>query len=184
MTNGPALDPLIELILLGALAVLWLAAAGHKARDLSAFRATLADYRLLPPAWTAAAAPVLVAGELLLATALLVPATRRAALLASACLLGTYSAAIAINLARGRRHIDCGCMGPALAQPLSGWLLARNAVLIAAALVCLQPVAARPLVWLDLVSATGAGAVMIALYRASGQLIANAPGLARLRGSG
>jgi hypothetical protein len=38
-----------------------------------------------------------------------------------------FAAAMAINIWRGRRHIDCGCFQSALKQTLSWTLLARNA---------------------------------------------------------
>ena len=48
---------------------------------------------------------------------------------------------MAINLARGRRNIDCGCFQSALKQRLSWVLVARNVVLAALLLVpALQPV--------------------------------------------
>ena len=53
---------------------------------------------------------------------------------AAAILLGLFSVAIGINLARGRSHIDCGCFQSALRQQLSISLLVRNGFLIALAL--------------------------------------------------
>ena len=44
-------------------------------------------------------------------------------------LLGVFSAAVGVSLARGRRP-DCHCFGQARAQPVSGRTLARNALLL------------------------------------------------------
>src|SRR5207249_705697 len=128
------MDPVVDLTLRTALALLFFVAAGHKLRDPGRFRATVAEYRLVPDRFAPPAAALLVAVEAAAAGALLVPGVRAAGLLAAAALLVVYGAAIAINLARGRWDIDCGCAGPAVRRPIGGWLVARNAVLAAAAL--------------------------------------------------
>ena len=53
-------------------------------------------------------------------------------------LLLTYAIAIAINLARGRRDLDCGCAGPNERRPIAAWMVWRNvgiAILLAAVLL-------------------------------------------------
>jgi TRAP-type C4-dicarboxylate transport system permease small subunit len=45
----------------------------------------------------------------------------------AAILLVLFAAAMAVNIWRGRRHIDCGCFQSALKQTLSWTLVARNA---------------------------------------------------------
>jgi hypothetical protein len=97
------------------------------------------------------------------AISLLLPLYRWAALGAVA-LLVLYSVAIAINLVRGRREIDCGCFGPAARVPLSGGLVARNALLIGAAALVSLPVGARPLVWVDAFSVIVVVAVTTILW--------------------
>ncbi len=174
------MDPVVACTLRGALAALLVVVAGHKLRDLEGFRATLTDYRLLPAGVTFVAARIVVAAEFAAALELLLPG--RSGPLLAAGLLVLYSGAIAINLARGRRDIDCGCAGPALHQPLSGWLLARNAALVGAALACLAPPRVRSLVWLDALTVAGAVAALAAFYGSLERLLANAPRLARLRG--
>ena len=181
------LDPAIEVVLRGGLALLFGATAFEKARDFNGFRAALIGYALLPERLAGAIAALLASSEAALAIALGAPAAlelRATALVASAALLALDGAAIAVNLARGRRDIECGCGGPASRQPLSEWLLARNALLLAAALVCRGGAASRPLVWVDALTVGGGIAVLAATWLAVHRLLANAPAIARLREEG
>jgi hypothetical protein len=175
------MDPVVDTTLRAALALLFLVAAGHKLRDLGRFRATLAEYRLLPAVLTAPGAAAVVAAELAVAAALAGPTVRRSGLVAAAVVLLVYAAAVGINLARGRRDLDCGCAGPAVRRPISAWLVARNVVLAAAALAGLAPVRARTLVWVDALTVAGGAAALAALYAALDRMIAHAPAMARLR---
>jgi len=159
------MDPVLDMTARAALALLFVVAASHKLRDPGRFRSTLAEYRLLPDVLTPLAAALVVAVELAVAAALL---------------LG-YAAAIGINLARGRRDLDCGCAGPAVRRPISGWLVARNVALAGVALAGLLPVRPRALVWVDATTVAGGTAVLAALYASLDRMIAHAPGLARLR---
>jgi hypothetical protein len=88
-------------------------------------------------------------------------------------MLFTYSAAIAMNLARGRRDIDCGCGGPGGARPLSGGLLARNAALIVLLLLSTLPEGERALVWLDALTATALLVTLVLCYAALDVVFAN-----------
>lgn len=175
------MDPAVDIALRAGLGLLLAFAAWHKLRDMARFRATLADYRLLPERLVAIAAVIVVGLELLTAMALL--DLRIAGAWAAAALLTLYAAAIGVNLARGRRHIDCGCGGPTERRTISGWLVARNAVLVAVALAGLAPVASRPMTWVDAITIPGMTLLLAAVYAAVDGLIANAPGFARLRGA-
>ena len=170
-----SLDPAVLWVLRLALAALWLRAGWHKGRDPRAFRAALAEYRLLPAPLVPAAAALLGLAELALALALLVPAGAAAAAQASAALLLLYAAAMAINLARGRRDLDCGCTGPAAARPLGGELLARNALLAAVSLLAALPATERPLGWLDAPTLALGAATLVVLYAAAETALAQAP---------
>ncbi|MCK6371652.1 MAG: methylamine utilization protein MauE [Gammaproteobacteria bacterium] len=109
----------------------YLAAGGiAKLTDRRRFDGIVLDYRLLPPRPALRVAAALPWIELILAAGLL--AGLRPAALGAALLLVLYGAAMAVNLARGRRLMDCGC--GAKPQRLSGWLLLRNAALAAGAL--------------------------------------------------
>jgi hypothetical protein len=178
------MDPVLSMTLRAALGLLFLVAAVHKLRDPAAFRVALAAYEIVPDGATAAVALVLPLIELATAAGLLiVPAVLPAALVA-ALLLGVYSAAIAVNLARGRRDLDCGCMGPAARQPIGAGLLVRNAVLVVAAFLCAAPAHVRPLAWLDAFTVVAAVAALAGLYSGVQRLMASAPGIAALRGEG
>lgn len=175
-------DPVIDVALRASLAVLFAAAATHKARDPRRFRATVAAYRLLPAVLATPAALVLCASEIGVAMALVTPGARSAGLLGAALLLALYAGAIGINLGRGRRDLDCGCAGPTVRRPINGWLVARNAIFAAFALAGLAPVAPRPLVWVDALTILGSTATLAALYASVDRMLANLPGLARVRG--
>jgi hypothetical protein len=168
------IDPAAQLALRLALAVLFAAAAVHKLRDRAGFRAVLRDYAILPGGLVGAASLAVPSAEATLAAGLLLPATRVVASLAAAGLLSLYGVAIAMNLARGRRAIDCGCAGPGGPRPLSGGLVARNAALAAAALACAAPVASRPLGWIDAGTVVGALLAVALLYAAADVALANA----------
>jgi hypothetical protein len=168
------MDPVAGLALRAFLAWLLASAALAKLREPRAFVAALAGYRLLPAALAPAAAAALVAAELALAAGLWWPAARAAAALGAAALLVLYGAAIALNLARGRRDIDCGCGGPLGRRSLSEGLVLRNLALAGAALACALPETGRALVWLDGVTLAAAAFAAGCLYAASNAL-ARAP---------
>jgi hypothetical protein len=102
-------------------------AAWHKLSDFSTFTGFVADYQVTPEAAVAGVSRAVVAAEVAVPLTLLAFPTRHAgALLAMAMLLG-YAAAIALNILRDRRHINCGCGG---AEQLLDWsLVLRNIAL-------------------------------------------------------
>jgi peroxiredoxin len=115
-------------------AVFALAAAG-KLRAPGLTRDTLEDFGLPrraagPGAW------VLPLAELATAGLLLFDATAVVGAIAALALLAAFSAAIAVNLARGRRP-DCNCFGQVGSAPIGPATLARNAVLALLAVVVL-----------------------------------------------
>ena len=172
-----ALDPTARAVARVGLAALFAAALGHKLRDRAAFRAALTGYRLLPDPLIGTAAVGLMACEAAIALALAIPTTGALPAFGAAVLLALYAGAIAINLARGRRNIDCGCFGPAAGRELGGALVARNAVLAVVALGAALPAAARTWIWLDAVTGPAALVAGIALYAAADTALANAPRL-------
>jgi hypothetical protein len=89
----------------------------------------IANYRLLPGWAVGPAAALLPPLELLLAVLLLSAQLQPWPVIAAIALLLLFAAAMAINVTRGRTHIDCGCGQEFLAQHLSWTLVARNLVL-------------------------------------------------------
>ncbi len=176
------MDPAGDLIVRAALALVFASAAVHKLGDVGRFRATVADYRLVPERLVAVSATAVVSAEILVAALLALPWWRAAGAIVAATVLVGYGGAIAINLVRGRRHIDCGCTGPAGRQPIGTGLVIRNGVLAAAALTGLLPLTARPLVWVDALTVVGATGVLAAVWVAAHQLLAQEPAVTRLRG--
>jgi hypothetical protein len=138
-----------QLLLIGSsaaavlVALLFLGAGVDKLRHRDLLPGVIANYRLLPAALVAPAAVLLPAAELALAAALLMGLLRPLGALpalAAMALLLLFAAAMGINIARGRRHIDCGCGHAALRQQLGWGQVTRNLVLAAA----LLPVALAP----------------------------------------
>lgn len=174
-------DPVVSMILSLGLALLFVTASFHKMRDWRAFTATLKNYELLPQSLVPVCSAVIITTEAGIGAALCIGAAQTPALAAALGLLSVYTAAIGVNLARGRRAIDCGCMGPALRQSLSGWLVVRNLALMAAAALALLPGNARALGLLDLTTVAFGIATCSLLYVAMNHLIANWPRLQQLR---
>ncbi|HET6803163.1 MAG TPA: MauE/DoxX family redox-associated membrane protein, partial [Casimicrobiaceae bacterium] len=108
-----------------AAALVLVAAALQKLRDWPSFRAAVADYRLLPDAFTVPVALAVPAAELLAGVALMVEPLRILGAGLASVVIGTSTAAVAINMLRGRTHIDCGCGGIEGRQPLSWALVVR-----------------------------------------------------------
>jgi len=173
-----AVDPVVQRALAAGAALLFLSASVHKLRDGAAFRAALAAYGVLPRGALPAVARAIPLAELGVALTCLAPGGGAIGCLAGATLLAVYSGAIAFNLARGRRAIDCGCGGLVGDQPLSTGLLARNAGLFGLLVLAALPESPRPLVWLDAVSTGGLLLALGAFHVALDVALANA---ARLR---
>jgi uncharacterized membrane protein len=173
------IDPIFIIASALAIAVLLASAATHKLRAPARFARQLADYQLLPEAVTRPAARVIPVLELVIAFALLVPASRSWAALGAAGLIALYAAAIGINL---WRDIDCGCAGPDQAQPLRPILLLRNGALVAVALLASVLPIARDLGFFDGFVTVAASAVALLIYAAADGLLANSPLLLKLIG--
>jgi len=139
------LDTLAQLTLALALAALFGAAALHKLGAREQWPAIVRQYRLLPDVLAVPVALLLPITEALAAAALLWPRTRAAGALTVAALLLAYAGALAINLRRGRRSIDCGCFGSQRRQGIAPWMVGRNLVLAALALALLLPTNGRAL---------------------------------------
>ena len=161
-------DPVIVGIVRFALGWLFLAAGALKLKDMTEFRSVLATYRVLPDRVVGAGAWCVVIVEM--ATGIGALWQYQAAYAGAVAVLLGYAGAMTINLARGRRFIDCGCGGAA--QPLSIGLVLRNVALAGAAMTALVPATQRPLGWLDVVSMATGVLVLAMLYAAINELLA------------
>jgi hypothetical protein len=156
------LDPVASaLIALGG-AALFGGAAVHKLRAREAFAATLAEYQLVPAGLVGLAALGLAAMEIATAAMLLWRGSRTLGGIAGAVLLVIYACAIAINLARGRKDLDCGCgMQP---RAIGGWMVARNLIIAAPLALLWLPSSGRALGAADFATIGGALIIGALLY--------------------
>lgn len=131
-------------------------------------------YGVVPHAWVMPIVRALTLAEATTVLALILPQTRALGGLAAVGLFAGYGVLMATALMQGRREIDCGCGG--LPQIVSGFTLARNAVLVLLALNIAawpgQVVVVRPL---EAAVAIGAGLVLTAIYATIERLAAHIP---------
>jgi len=111
--------------------LVFMLAAAQKAVHWRILPAVIANYRLLPRWAALPAAALLPPAEMVLAVLLLSAQLRPWPALTAMIFLLLFAAAMAINIRRGRNHIDCGCGETFLRQPLSWSLVGRNGALAA-----------------------------------------------------
>jgi Methylamine utilisation protein MauE len=160
------IDPAISWTIALSVATLFAVAAIQKATAWSKFRAVLRNYELLPDSLDSFAVGVLIALEGSAAVLMIPEASRTRGALLSVSLLATYAGAMAINLLRGRVNLDCGCLGVGRRQPIRGWMVGRNVVIAALALLATMPTTPRALGALDAVTVMGAVLSLAILYAA------------------
>jgi hypothetical protein len=177
-----ALDPAIGWTVVLVLAGVFGAAALAKLRALDAFVGVVHNYRLVPEPLERPIAYALPVVELAIAVGVLAPATRAPAAFAAAILLALFAGAMAINLGRGRRDIDCGCFATVLRQRLSWPLVLRNLLLAALALLVVPGLGMRSLGWLDFVTIGCASTALVLVYAAASRLFGSAPRPQPVRG--
>lgn len=184
MGGLPLLDPVATSTLSAVLSVVFLTGAWQKLRDLPLFQANVENYRLLPDGLAWPAAILLPVWELAAGVLVLFDPVRTVGAVLVIGLLSVVTAAVVINLLRGRTEIDCGCgsLGGHVGDQTLSWGLAiRNLVLVIAALLTLREDAARALVWIDYLSVAGGTLGLLGLYVTANQLMANKPRLHALR---
>lgn len=147
--------PLIGVAASVAVALLLAIAGIDKLRHRDLLPGVIANYRLLPDALVAPAALLLPVAELLVAVGLVAGIAPLAPAAAMALLL-VFAGAMAINIGRGRRHIDCGCGHAGLKEQLSWGKVLRNLAL-AVALVPAMLTSRAELGLADLAVAAAAG---------------------------
>jgi uncharacterized membrane protein YphA (DoxX/SURF4 family) len=158
------------------LSAIFIHAGVQKIRHHPLLVGVISNYRVIPEALAPAASWLLPPLELGIGAALLVPSSGSALTAAGVLLL--FTAAIILNLARGRAFIDCGCFQSGLRQELGWQLVWRNGVLMAIALYSASFPARPPLVISSV--AVLFGLVSYALYQALNALGANVGALRTL----
>ncbi len=174
-------DPVIPITAALILSYVFVIAGIHKWRNIREFKTTLADYRILPDYLLDIFAYGLPAMELLTGVALLFPDSSHLAALCAGALLLMYMCAIAVNLAVGRRTIDCGCGGGDQKQVISEGLLLRNGVLLFLAYSITLAADSRALVWFDWFVVFLATMLGCLFYNIFNQLLVNRDLLKALR---
>jgi hypothetical protein len=104
-------------------------AAVAKLLHWTAFRGVVGSYRLLPEWLVVPFASILPPVEFALGVSVALRVAMPWAGFFAAALLLLFAIAMAVNLARGRTYIDCGCFQSALRQSIGWHLVARNCVL-------------------------------------------------------
>ncbi len=122
----------IALGLRSSLGLILLVAGGSKVAAPDRVIRAIGAYDLLPRRAVQPVARSLPLLEMATGALLLTGAAAGLAALAAAGMLAVFAAAVALNLARGRRF-DCGCAGLSGSRPISWGLVARNVLLAGSA---------------------------------------------------
>lgn len=168
------MDPLASITLSTAMSVLLSMTALHKFTDRQAFAWVLATYQLVPRRLQPAFATLIPLAEASAAVLLLLDASRRLGATLATLLLVAFTLAMAVNLVRGRRDLDCGCglSFDGRSESLSEALLARNAVLICAMGAVSFSVATRPAIAVDHFNGVLGGVLLALLFATAARLLA------------
>ena len=178
----PAIDPVFAHSAAAVVGAVLLIGASEKLREPESFRDAVENYRLLPAAAEPVFARALPLLEILAGVLLLPLATRPVGALLALALLLMFTAAIAINLLRGRDRIDCGCGGNEH-TPLGKGVVLRNFALMLLALAAAAPLLDRGTVWLDFVAAGFATLFLLGLYFLANAMLGRQSQLLDLRNS-
>lgn len=164
------IDPVFHYLFVCLLALVFLQGAASKLAAPDEFLGVVNNYRILPGVLTSPFARALPFIELAAGSGIVFGATRPYGVGLAVALLAMFCIAMAINLARGRTEIDCGCFKSAFRQTISVWLIARNLVLAAAALALLLPVTERAIGALDYLPVFAGSLMLFLVYYAAGIL--------------
>jgi hypothetical protein len=153
-------------------AVIFALAAFHAMREWTVFGGIVEQYRIAPRWLAPIAARVLPPLELAAGAALVLPMTSGIGAVLGLCLMVLFTMAIAVNLARGRVSIDCGC-GGASGQKLSPGLVVRNLVVAFGLVIALMAPPRGEVDSVSTIGVIGASLALIGLYFAANQLMTN-----------
>lgn len=174
-------DPVLLYAASAALACVLLLGALEKLKDMAAFAAAVQAYEIVPAACGGLFAWGYMLAEALAGALLLAPGLRWPGAALALLVLALATAGVAVNLARGRRDIDCGCGGPAMrgaaarGAGLSWWMVLRNALLASWTLPVFAAAQgmSRSLQWADAASVFGLAMSAVALYFTANHLLAS-----------
>lgn len=167
-------DPIVVYSALAVLVVVIWLGAFDKLRHFAEFESAVAGYQLLPTALHRPFAMLFVVAELGSGALLLMPAARSLGALLALGVVLLASAGVVVNLLRGHTNVSCGCGGLAHASTgLSWWLVLRNGLLAALAVVVSAGMGTRDLGWLDGLTFFGLTLSVLALYLVFNQLLAS-----------
>ncbi|MCX5497251.1 hypothetical protein OSH11_21305 [Kaistia dalseonensis] len=110
------------------IALIFVRSALHKAGAFTEFTGFVADYQIVGERLVQPVSMGIVGAEILVVALQLIPGGQVPGLMLAAGLLALYAAAMAVNIWRGRTHIECGCGGAV--QPLAWALVMRNGALV------------------------------------------------------
>ncbi len=111
------------------LATLFATSGLKKVFSVRRFLQVVSSYDILPPPVVKPAAISLIFGEIVIAVVLTIGLCPRATAIFAAFLLSLFTIAMATNLIRGRKNLDCGCFGRT-GTKIHWALVARNIVII------------------------------------------------------
>jgi hypothetical protein len=171
-----SVDPLFQLTIALCFAALLGGAAVHQVMAWAEWPGVLRNYRLLPEFLVTPTAIAIVLGEALIAAGLSWLPARAPAAVAAALLLLVFAGAMAINIRRGRSHIDCGCFGTRgrgtrLRVGLSRAIVARNVLLAGLVLCVMLPTSSRSLSLAEVGAALANVAALAFLYPVLGVVL-------------
>lgn len=175
------IDPILYRALLAALAMILLAGAISKLRDVHAWFGAVEQYGLISSHLIRHVGILILAAEFAGGSLLLWPPTRAAGAMVAVLLLVIVTGAVIVNLRRGRADIRCGCGGIGSDQRLSRALVVRNLVLLACASLLQFPELPRVLSSADQVFSVAGALVLAGLYATANQVLATEPRLSQLR---
>jgi hypothetical protein len=175
--GGDFSEPSLTIACRTVLTLTFLRGVAGKARDFKRFAGIVDSYQLVPERAAASAAVSVLGAEGLVLIALTTGMAMHRASILGGMLLLIFNIAIAINLARGRHDLDCGCGGASGRHPIGVGILIRNGLLVMAFVPVAAKLAATPST-LDYLSGVGAGMSVFVL-----SLIAEASDLAQRRGA-
>lgn len=172
-------------VLVGA--IFFTAGTAKMFRPRSELRALIRGYRLVPSRLVPCLASSLPWAEVAVAAALVANFMRPVPAIVAAVMLLGFSAAVAVNLARGRRHIPCGCFGSLRPDVGLSWsTVFRNLLLAGLAMRVATTSPTRALTLSEAVPALllVVAVVLVALLaQAVTRMLRPRTGLARTRGA-